>query len=206
MKRLEIHQENPQQRNITQAVEALKNGELIIYPTDTNYGIGCSIFQKKAIEKLFKLKGKSKFDHVSMVCASIQQAADFVKISNQAFRLFKTCFPGPYTIILPAKNNIPKLLLSRHKEIGVRIPDSPVSLALVSELGHPILNTTYEIDSLMTPEEIYYSFDENNPLTQAVAVILDAGPMRTIGQTTVIRFVDDQLELLREGVGPVDHL
>ncbi len=206
MKRLPIHLENPQQRNLLQAVDALKNGELIIYPTDTNYGIGCSIFQKKAIEKLFNLKGKSKFDHVSMVCASIQQASDFVKISNQAFRLFKKCFPGPYTIIVPAKNNIPKLLLSRHKEIGVRIPDSPVSLALISGLGHPILNTTYEVDPLMTPEEVYYSFNDNNPFTQAVAVILDAGPMAANGQTTVIRFVADQLELLREGLGPVDHL
>ena len=107
---------------------------------------------------------------------------------------------------MPAKNNIPKLLLSRHKEIGVRIPDSPVSLALISGLGHPILNTTYEVDPLMTPEEVYYSFNDNNPFTQAVAVILDAGPMAANGQTTVIRFVADQLELLREGLGPVDHL
>ncbi len=204
MLRLEIHNQNPQQRILSQAVDALKRGEIVIYPTDTTYGVGCSIFNKKAIEQLYRIKGKSKFDHMSMICSSIQQAADFVKISNDAFRLLKKCSPGPYTIILDAKKNIAKLMLSRQKEIGVRIPATPVCRDLVELLGHPILNTSYDPDVADFPNNLYNSFDENNPFTLTASVLLDAGPMVDGEHSTVIRFVNDELELLREGKGAID--
>jgi len=185
MIRHQIYIENPHIRIIHRAVEVLKDGGIVIYPTDTVYGIGCSIFNKNAIERLYRIKGKSKFESMSMICASIQQASEYVHISNYTFRILKKCFPGPFTIILQAKHQIAKLMLSRQKEIGIRIPDSPLCQVLVDELKHPILNT-----SVTTPEDdlvFYPDFDANDAYTEAAEMMLDAGPYYETIESTVAR-------------------
>lgn len=206
MERYPAHVDTPHQRTLKQVVEALQRGELVIYPTDTVYGIGCSLYQKNAIDRLYKLKGKSKFDHMSILCSSIQQAAEYVRISNRTFRLLKKCFPGPYTIILEAKNNITKMMLSRQKEIGIRIPDTPLCQSLIEMLGHPILNTSVKTEDSEDEHDLYESLSQPNPFTEVASIFLDAGPLPGSGASTVLRMIDDEIEVLREGKGSLDVL
>jgi tRNA threonylcarbamoyl adenosine modification protein (Sua5/YciO/YrdC/YwlC family) len=204
MIRHQIYIENPHVRIIHRAVEVLKNGGIVIYPTDTVYGIGCSIFNKNAIERLYKIKGKSKFESMSMICASIQQASEYAHISNYSFRVLKKCFPGPFTIILQAKHQVAKLMLSRQKEIGIRIPDSPLCQMLVEELEHPILNT-----SVTTPEDdlvFYPDFDADDVYTNAAEMMLDAGPYHETVESTVARIRENEVEILRQGKGDINKL
>lgn len=206
MERYPAHVETPHQRTLKRTVEALQQGELVIYPTDTVYGIGCSLYCKSAIDSLYKLKGKSKFEHMSILCSSIQQAAEYVRISNRTFRLLKKCFPGPYTIILEAKNNITKMMLSRQKEIGIRIPDTPLCQSLIEMLGHPILNTSVKSGESEDEHDVYASLSQPNPYTDAAAIFLDAGPLPGSGASTVLRIIRDEIEVLREGKGSLDIL
>lgn len=203
MIRYKVHPENPHKRSIQKAVEALENMELVIYPTDTVYGIGCSINKKQAIESIYRLKGKSKFEPMSIICGSIQQASTYAKISNFAYKILRRCFPGPFTVILEASREIPKLMLSRRKEIGIRIPDNNVTTELVNVLGHAILNTSVNIDG----NEIL-----NDPVVIAerfrgrIKIMLDAGILSDARESTVIRLVDDQVEVVREGKGDLQRL
>lgn len=203
MIRYKVHLENPHNRSIQKAVNALENMELVIYPTDTIYGIGCSINKKQAIESIYRLKGKSKFEPMSIICASIQQASNYARISNFAYKILRRCFPGPFTVILEASREIPKLMLSRRKEIGIRIPDNNVTTELVNALGHAILNTSVNIDG----NEIL-----NDPVVIAerlrgkVGIMLDAGILSDAQESTVIRLVDDQVEVVREGKGDLQIL
>lgn len=204
MIRQQIHIENPHIRIIHKAVDVLKNGGIVIYPTDTVYGIGCSIFNKNAIERLYKIKGKSKFESMSMICSSIHQASEYVHISNYTFRVLKKCFPGPFTIILQAKHQVAKLMLSRQKEIGIRIPDSPLCEMLVEELEYPILNT-----SVTTTEDdlvFYPDFDADDLYTGAAEMMLDAGPFHETIESTVARIKDNEVEIIRKGKGDSDKL
>lgn len=203
MIRYKVHLENPHKRSIQKAVKALENMELVIYPTDTIYGIGCSIHKKHAIEGIYRLKGKSKFEPMSIICASIQQASNYAKISNFAYKILRRCFPGPFTVILEASREIPKLMLSRRKEIGIRIPYNNVTSELVNTLGHAILNTSVNIDG----NEIL-----NDPIIIAerlrgrIGIMLDAGILPDARESTVIRLVDDKVEIIREGKGELQSL
>ena len=203
MIRYKVHLENPHKRPIEKAIKALQNMELVIYPTDTIYGIGCSINTKQAIESIYRLKGKSKFEPMSIICASIQQASHYAKISNFAYKILRRCFPGPFTVILEASREIPKLMLSRRKEIGIRIPNNNVTTALVDNLGHAILNTSVNIDG----NEIL-----NDPVIIAerlrgrIGIMLDAGILADARESTVIRLVDDEVEIVREGKGDLQTL
>lgn len=203
MVRFEVHLETPHMRVIQKAVEALREGQLVVYPTDTVYGIGCSIYNKRAIEKMYRLKGKSKFEAMSLICDSIRQASKYVHISNYTYRILKRCFPGPFTIILPATREIPKLMLSRRKEIGIRIPESRICSLLVSHLEHPILNTSAGLseDYIVHGQ---HAFD--NELFNDVDIFLDAGPLTDAQSSTVVSIVNDELEILREGKGDIDLL
>lgn len=203
MIRYKVHLGTPHKRSIHKAVEALENGQLIIYPTDTVYGIGCSLHQKQAIENIYRLKGKSKFDPMSIICANIQQASTYAKISNNAYKVLRRCLPGPFTIILEARRQIPKLMLSRRKEIGIRIPDNNVAIEIVNHLGHPILNTSVNLDGteiINDPDFIAERFQGK------VEVLLDGGNLPNPEESTVIRLVDDTVEVIREGKGDLQKL
>lgn len=203
MRHLKIFLENPQLRAVEEAREALENGGLIIYPTDTVYGIGCSIYHKKAIEKIYRLKGKSKFEPMSIICESIQQMARFARISNHAFKIIKHCTPGPYTFIMDATREIPRLMLSRRKEVGVRLPDSKICIALVRALGHPILNSSvsdHDVLLFNNPAGIVETYEKS------VDVMLDGGKLADAGESTVIKLNDPEVEILREGKGSLDKI
>lgn len=203
MNRYIVHLENPHNRYIQKAIEALENSELVIYPTDTVYGIGCSINKKQAIEKIYRLKGKSKFDPMSIICASIQQASTYAKISNFSYKILRRCLPGPFTIILEATREIPKLMLSRRKEIGIRIPDNKVTSEIVNGFGSAILNTSinlYREQSINDPDLIFEEFDGK------VQVMLDGGILPDSIESTVIRIVDNTVEVIREGKGNLQNL
>jgi len=203
MIRYRVHLENPHRRSIQKAIEALENGQLIIYPTDTVYGIGCSINNKSAIENIYRLKGKSKFDPMSIVCSSIRQASNYVKISNHAYKILRRCFPGPYTFILEATREIPRLMLSKRKEMGIRIPDNRVAIETVNVLGHAILNTSVNIEGneiLNNPDAIADRF------YRRVEIMLDGGILPDAEESTVISLVNDSLEVIRAGKGDLQKL
>ncbi len=203
MIRYKVHLENPHKRSIQKTIEALQNSELVIYPTDTVYGIGCSINKKAAIENIYWLKGKSKFDPMSVICSSIQQASTYAKISNFTYKVLRRCFPGPFTVILEATREIPKLMLAKRKEIGIRIPDNKVPIEIVNNLGHAILNTSVNLtgnEIMNDPNIISEKFQGK------VGIMLDGGILPHAEESTIIRIKNDMVEVIREGKGDLQSL
>ncbi|MCH5319354.1 MAG: threonylcarbamoyl-AMP synthase [Paramuribaculum sp.] len=199
MKVLRIFPSNINPRFIAEAVEALTDGELIAYPTDTFYAIGCDALNNQAIERLCRLKGiDPRKEALSVVCADISQASEYARIDNRAFRILKDCLPGPFTFILSASTTLPKVFKGR-KEVGIRIPDSEVARAIARELGHPVLSTTAissDTDVAITdPDEVMTSYDRH------VSLMLDAGETPGIGTTVVSLLNPDEPEIVREGAG-----
>src|SRR5512137_321747 len=134
---LEINPSNPQLRLITRVVDILEKGGVIAYPTDTTYGIGCSIFNKRGIERIYLLKQREKKKPFSFICSDISEVARYSKVSNYAFKILKRYLPGPYTFVLNASSVVPDLLVTKQKTVGIRIPNNKICLALVDQLGHP---------------------------------------------------------------------
>jgi len=201
---IEIQEENIDQRLIQQIVKALKQGELIIYPTDTVYAIGCDLMNKKALENLARLKNmklsKSKF---SIICKDLSDVSNYVKqIDRPTFKLLKQCLPGPFTFILEATNEIPKLFDNKRKEIGIKIPDNKIVHALVEGLGNPIVTTSLIDDEdelleyFINPYEIYERFDSK------VHTIIDGG-LGKLEASTIINCLGGEPEIIRQGAGIV---
>ena len=198
---LSVHPQNPQGRHIAKAVEVLRRGGIIIYPTDTVYGIGCSIFDSAAIERIYRLKRQDKSKTFSFICSDLSHIAEYAKVSNTAYRLMKQCVPGPYTFILPAARlkQLPKSLISKRKTVGIRVPDNSICQMLVSELGHPLLNASVPDageDIVTDPESIFES------LGDWVDLMLGGGPG---GQefSTILDLTEDRPVVVREGAGDV---
>ena len=200
-----IFEENPNEREIEKVVKVLKKGGLIIYPTDTVYGLGCDITNTKAMEKVAKIKGvklnKSKF---SFICSDLSNLSDYVKqIDSSTFKILKRALPGPYTFILPGNNNLPKAFKNR-STVGIRVPDNNIVHDLVKMLGNPIVSTSiYDEDDLVEyttdPELIYEKWKD------IVDVVIDGGYGDNT-PSTVIDLSDGEIEIIREGKGPVDDL
>jgi len=196
---LHIHPENPQPRQIKTIVETLQRGGVIIYPTDTIYGLGCDIFQHKAIEKICRIK---KIDphkaQLSFICYDLSQLSDFSKqLSRSIYRLLKENLPGPYTFILPASKQVPKILQSKKDTIGLRVPDNNIARSIVKELGHPILSTSLPgeaVEDYTDPEIMYENFRNE------VDVIVNGGIGSTV-PSTVIDCTQDEPVLIRQGAG-----
>ena len=198
--RLSIHPKNPQGRHIRRAVETLREGGVIVYPTDTVYGLGCDITMKHGVERIVRIKGRDPKKPMSIVCSDLTDISRYALVSNVAYRILKRFLPGPYTFILEATREVPRMLLTKQKTVGIRVPDHPAALDLVRELGHPILSTSANpsgVDPLGDPDEI------EKLLGPVVDVILDAGPLPHI-PSTVVSLVGDNVDVLREGAGPVD--
>lgn len=199
---LQIHPKDPQERLIKQVVEVLRKGGIIIYPTDTIYGLGCDIYQTKAIEQICRIKQiDPKKAQLSFVCSDLSHLSDFARqISNPTYRMLKEHLPGPYTFILPASKQVPKILQSKKDTIGLRVPDNKIALALVKELGHPILSTSLPgefVEDYTDPELIY---EKNKNL---VDIVIDGGIGRSV-PSTIINCVDDSFEIVRMGAGEWD--
>lgn len=196
---LKIHPDNPQTRQIKLAVEILKNDGIIIYPTDTVYGIGCSIFSPRAIELIYQLKNQDRNKPFSFVCSDLSHISDFAKVSNTAFRLMKHLIPGAYTFVLPASRlkQLPKSMISKRKTVGIRVPDNRICLALIKELGHPILNasvTDQNGEIINDPDQIKESFEKR------VDLILDGGNS-ILELSTILDLTEGYPVIVREGAG-----
>jgi tRNA threonylcarbamoyl adenosine modification protein (Sua5/YciO/YrdC/YwlC family) len=202
---IEIFPSNLDERKLRQVVECLKNGGIIIYPTDTVYSMGCDIFNTKAVEKLSKIKGiKLQHNNFSIVCHDLSNISTYAKVSNNTFRLLKRALPGPFTFILPATGDLPKTLQTKRKTIGIRIPDHEIPLKIIEMLGNPIITTSVkdDVDDMQEyPNEIEVIYSQNS---EKVDIIIDGG-WCGIEPSTVVLAVDDDFEVIREGVGDLSE-
>jgi tRNA threonylcarbamoyl adenosine modification protein (Sua5/YciO/YrdC/YwlC family) len=192
-----INPVTPQERLLRQVVQVLERGGVIAYPTDTTYGIGCDILSGKAIERIYRLKGKSRKDTLSFVCADLSHLADYAVVGNTGFRLMKRLLPGPYTFVLKATKLPPRVLQTGQKTVGIRVPDHPIPLALVHMLGRPIVNTTANRSG---GSPFVHAEDIDEVLGHGIDVIIDGGPIAG-GLSTVLEIQDDRVTVLREGAG-----
>ncbi|TRX53084.1 threonylcarbamoyl-AMP synthase [Fulvivirga sp. M361] len=203
---IKLYEENPQKIKIEHIVQLLSRGGVIIYPTDTIYGLGCDLFNKKAIDKVCRIKGiKPKNFNLSFLCEDISQIAEYVRrIDNATFRVMKKAFPGPFTFILESSSKVSKLLDTNKKTVGVRIPDNNIPKMIVEVLGHPIVTTSIkaedEILEYTTDPEVIY--DEYKNLVDAV---IDGGYGGNI-PSTVVEYTDTEFNLIREGLGNIHEV
>jgi tRNA threonylcarbamoyl adenosine modification protein (Sua5/YciO/YrdC/YwlC family) len=196
---LTVHPKNPQDRNIQTITECLLSGGIIIYPTDTIYGLGCDIFQHRAIERICRIKQIDPAKaQLSFVCYDLSDLSTYTKsISTPLYRILKNHLPGPYTFILPASKEVPKILKSRKNSIGLRVPDNLIARTIVQRLGHPVLSTSLpgELVEEYTDPEIIYDHFKNQ-----VDIVIDGGPGNMV-PSTIIDYTSGQAELLRMGAG-----
>ncbi|HNS13945.1 MAG TPA: L-threonylcarbamoyladenylate synthase [Syntrophorhabdaceae bacterium] len=182
--------------------EVLSSGGIIAYPTDTVYGMGCDLFNIKAIRKLYLAKRLDEKRALSVICRDFKDISNYAVMSDSAFELLKGCLPGPYTFVLKARKIMPKLLMTEKKEVGIRIPDHPVPVALAGLIERPIINTSARISGeefLSDPREIEKSFKDT------VDVVIDGGIMIS-SPSSVIRLLNDTIEVLREGKGSLKKI
>jgi len=198
---LRVHPDNPNSREISQAVAALKNNGLVIYPTDTVYGLAWDINSPKAFDKIVRIKGKNALkENFSVVCSELSQISQFsLHINNPTFKLLKRNLPGPFTFILNANNNVPRFYKSKKKTVGVRIPDNNIAIELVKALGHPFMTTSLHdedevLDYMTDPELIFEKYDHQ------VDHVIDGG-FGNNEASTVVDCTGDEIEIIRQGIG-----
>jgi tRNA threonylcarbamoyl adenosine modification protein (Sua5/YciO/YrdC/YwlC family) len=199
---LHVDPANLKGRHITRAVEVLRGGGVIVYPTDTIYGLGCDITNKEAIQRILALKGRSHKKPMSFVCADLNNVSKYAHVSNHAYRILRRYLPGPYTFVLPATRETPRILQTKQKTVGLRVPDHPVPIALVRELGNPILSTSANVSNeevLTDPEAL------KGALGAGVDVMLECGELPVV-PSSVVALLDDKVEILREGRGDLEGL
>ena len=198
---LQIHPDNPNPREIAMAIDALKNNGLIIYPTDTVYGLAWDINSPKAFDRIVKIKGKNALkENFSLVCQDISQVSQFtLHINNSIFKLLKQNLPGPFTFILNANNNVPRFYKSKKKTVGIRIPNNNIALDIVEKLGHPIMTTSLhhedEILEYMTDPELIHEKYE-----YLVDYVIDGGYGNNEA-STIVDCTGEEFEIIRQGIG-----
>ncbi|MEA3486233.1 MAG: L-threonylcarbamoyladenylate synthase [Thermodesulfobacteriota bacterium] len=197
---LKINAENPQIRLIKKAVQVLNDGGVVIFPTDTSYGMGCDLFNKRGIEKIYEIKKRSRKQPFSFICADLGDISNYAVVANYAYKIMKRLLPGPYTFILGASRLVPKILLPKRKEVGIRIPDNDICLSLVREFGSPIISTTVKSrdDEIITDP---YIIEEE--LGHCIDLVIDGGILSP-ELSTVVSLMDDIPEIVREGKGDPD--
>jgi tRNA threonylcarbamoyl adenosine modification protein (Sua5/YciO/YrdC/YwlC family) len=196
---IKINPKNPQKRVLRKVVEVLREGGVIAYPTDTHYGIGCDIMNKKAIEKIYQLKQRNKNKPFSFICSGLKNISHYAKVSNYAYKTMKRLLPGPYTFILEGSKLVPKIMLTRRKTAGIRVPENSICIALVEELGNPIISTsatTADGTIFHDPSLIHDYFRSR------IDVVLDGGPVPG-HPSSVISLINDIPEVIRKGIGDV---
>ena len=198
---LRIHPDNPSERQIRMVVECLRDGGIVIYPTDTIYGIGCDIFKVKSVERIAELRGlKPGKTTFSFICHDLSQLSEYTRpIENPVFKVMKANLPGPFTFILNASNNVPRHIQSKRKTVGIRIPDNQIPLEIVRQLGNPIMSTSVHdddeiIEYTTDPELIYEKFQD------LVDIVIDGGYGGNI-PSTVVDCTTGDIEVIREGKG-----
>lgn len=196
---LQINSVNPQQRKIDMVVACLRDGGIIAYPTDTYYGIGCDIMNKKAIEKIYLLKQRNKNKPFSFICANLKNISQYAKVSNYAYKTMKRLLPGPYTFILEGSKMVPKIMLTKRKTAGIRMPDNRICLELAEGVGHSIITTSATMNDgtiFEDPSLIHDYFGSR------IDMVIDGGPVP--GQpSSVVNLMGDSPEVIRKGLGGV---
>lgn len=193
---LEINPYTPEPRKVRKVVEALERGAVIAYPTDTVYGLGCDLFNKKAIDQLYKIKGMAKSQQLSFVCNDLAEVARYAVLHNYEYRLLKEYLPGPYCFILNATREVPKVVQTPRKHVGVRVPNHPFPRMLVEALGRPIISSTAARPGEqphVDPRELLVDF-------HGLELVVDGGPGGT-EPTTVVDLTGDRASVIRAGAG-----
>jgi tRNA threonylcarbamoyl adenosine modification protein (Sua5/YciO/YrdC/YwlC family) len=188
---------NPQKNLVAKVVAELKDGGVIAYPTDTVYGIGCDIFIKSAVERVYRIKGRDKKKPLSFICEDLKHISQFANVSDNAYRIMKRLIPGPYTFILRATKLVPKIMLTKRETVGIRVPDSEICRMLVRELEHPIVTTSANVSNeaiISDPEEIEKKFGK------ILDIVIDGGPLPQ-EPSTMIDLTGDAPVIVREGKG-----
>jgi tRNA threonylcarbamoyl adenosine modification protein (Sua5/YciO/YrdC/YwlC family) len=198
---LQINPQHPEPRKIARAVRIIEEGGIISYPTDTVYGLGCDLHNRKAIDRLYQLKGMDRKKPLAFICADLSNISEFAIVENDAYRVLKHYLPGPYCFVLPATRDVPRFVQNKQKTVGIRIPDHPVTLALVRELGRPLINTTAcEVGD--EPIADPWTIDATFP---TLDLVLEADVCGLV-PTTVVDLSGGEFEILREGAGSIDDL
>ncbi|MGC1402848.1 MAG: L-threonylcarbamoyladenylate synthase [Thermodesulfobacteriota bacterium] len=192
-----INPSNPQKRLIDKAVEILKDGGIIAYPTDTIYGFGCDMYNKKAIQRIYQIKKRDPQKPFSFICSDLKNISLYAQVTNQAYKIMKRCLPGPYTFILLGTKLVPKIMVTKRKTVGIRVPNNNICLALVKTLGHPIISTSVGLSGgevFSDPSLIEETFGSQ------IDVAIDGGLLAN-QPSTIISLIDDDVEVIREGLG-----
>ncbi len=200
---IRIHPENPQARQLSMVKDCLENGGIIAYPTDTIYGLGCDIFHPEAIEKICAIKKVNpEKANLSFICSDLSDLSLYAKaIDNSLFRILKKALPGPFTFILPASKQVPKMLQSKKKTIGLRIPDNNIALSIITTLGHPILSASFPgeaVEDYTDPEVIYEHWGNQ------IDMVVDGG-IGGMVPSTVVDCTGETYEVIRQGLGVWDY-
>ena len=196
---VKINPNNPQERIVRGVVEVLKMDGIVAYPTDTYYGIGCDIMNKKAIEKIYWLKHRRKTKPFSFICSGLKNISHYAKVSNYAYKTMRRLLPGPYTFILEGSRLVPKIMLTKRKTAGIRVPANKICIALVEGLGNPIIST-----SATTPQGAIFDDPSliHDYFKSRIDVVIEGGPVPG-NPSSVISLINDIPDILREGVGDV---
>jgi tRNA threonylcarbamoyl adenosine modification protein (Sua5/YciO/YrdC/YwlC family) len=202
---IEIHPKNPQENKLSKIVAALKDGAVIIYPTDTVYGIGCDIYNTKAVQRICHIKGvKLEKSNLSFICYDLSDISTYARnISNPVFKVMKKALPGAFTFILDASTEVPKILHFKKKQVGIRIPDHNIARELVRMLGNPIITTSLREDDKIAPyptdpQEIFEKYKH------LVDIVIDGGAGGNIA-STIVDTTDDEFNIVRQGAGILDN-
>ncbi len=197
---LSIHAAHPEPRKIARAIDVLQSGGVVAYPTDTIYGLGCDILEKRGIQKIYRIKRMEEQHPLTLVCPDLSDIAKYAIVDDRAYRLMRRLLPGAYTFLLPATREVPRLFVRKRKTVGIRVPHHPVAIALVRALGRPIASSsaTFEGEALCDPHEIKDKFS-------GIDLILDGGVGGLVA-STVVDLASDAPTILREGAGSVSAL
>jgi tRNA threonylcarbamoyl adenosine modification protein (Sua5/YciO/YrdC/YwlC family) len=196
-----INPQNPQKRLIAKAVDILKTGGVIAYPTDTIYGFGCDILNKKAIQRIYQIKKRDRSKPFSFICSDLKNISEYAQVTDYAYKTMKRLLPGPYTFILPGTKLVPKIMLTKRKTVGIRVPNNNICLAIVEALGHPIISTSVGWSArevLNDPQQIEETFGSQIELT------IDGGILAN-QPSSIISLLDDLPEIIRAGQGEVSQ-
>lgn len=200
---IKLYEDNPNARDILKVVEILREGGVIIYPTDTVYAIGCDINNVKAVQRVAALKGvKPAKSNFSMICRDLSNIATYARINDTVFKVMKRCLPGPFTFILNATPKLPNVLMNRRKTIGIRVPDNYIVKAIVEELGNPLLTTSVRdedevVEYTTDPELIHEKYEK------LVDLVIDGGYGRNVA-STVVDCTGEEIEIVRQGIGEME--
>ncbi len=198
---ISINSTNPQDRLIQKVGEILSEGGVIAYPTDTYYGIGCDILNKKAIQRIYLLKQREKNKPFSFICSDLKNISDYAKVSNYAYKTMKRLLPGPYTFVLEGSKLVPKIMLTRRKTAGIRVPDNQICIELVKALGRPILSTSASVEK---DNEFHDPSLIDDYFGSRLDAVIDGGPVPN-EPSSVISMIGDEPEVIRRGRGDVSE-